>query len=173
MDGIEARDVIHRFRLPGYDGDPAFLQNLLGAVEASENASTLSSIVRLEARKLHILSIFPEALNKSLRDSLVRELNILDSQIELARRGVTDYTSKHRELIVQLHEIYRQSKTARTTSQPQAKRKALLKLVTEIRCKFVKSIWGRRRVVYKLAVISIIPEVGDQYVCSTSHRPAF
>jgi hypothetical protein len=29
MDGIEARDVIHRFRLPGYDSDPVFLQNLL------------------------------------------------------------------------------------------------------------------------------------------------
>lgn len=161
IEGAIARDIVHRFKLPGYDGDPSFLQNLLGTIESSENKNTLSSIVKLEARKSHILSIFSEALNRSLCDSLVRELNILDSQIELARTGVTDYAKQHRELIIQLREIYKYTKTARTTSQPQAKRKALLKLITEIRCKCVKSVWGRKRVVYKVAMIIIIPEVGD------------
>ena len=84
IESTEAHDVIHRFRLPGYDGDPSFLQNLLGAVEASENASQTTQVAAWQARKAHLLSIFPEAQNKSLREALVREINTLDSQIELA-----------------------------------------------------------------------------------------
>ena len=64
----ETIESTNKIMLPGYTGDPIYLQNLLGVVEASENASILSSIVKLEARKSHILSIFPEALNKSLRE---------------------------------------------------------------------------------------------------------
>ncbi|MGZ3356430.1 MAG: hypothetical protein ACXVBO_16435, partial [Isosphaeraceae bacterium] len=158
----------HRFKLPGYDGDPSVLQNLLGAIEASENASQVTQIADWEAQKLHLLNIFPEAQNKSLRESLVRKINILDSQIVLARNGLTDYAKQHRELIVQLHEMWRASKHARTTEVPQARRKALLKLISEIRCKFVQEIKGKTFLVSKLSVISVIPEVGDVYVRSTS-----
>ena len=168
VESIEIHNVIHRFKLPGYDGDPSVLQNLLGAIEASENASQVTQIADWEAQKLHLLNIFPEAQNKSLRESLVRKINILDSQIVLARNGLTDYAKQHRELIVQLHEMWRASKHARTTEVPQARRKALLKLISEIRCKFVQEIKGKTFLVSKLSVISIIPEVGDVYVRSTS-----
>ncbi len=165
-----AHDVIHRFRLPGYDGDPSFLQNLLGAVEASENASQTTRVAAWQARKAHLLSIFPEAQNQSLREALVRELNTLDSQIVLAQEGVTDYAKQHRELLVQLHEIYRCSRRARTIEVPQARRKALQELIAEIRCKFVQVIMGKKRLVSRLSVLSIIPELGDAYVRSPGHR---
>ena len=172
MESTGAHDVIHRFRLPGYDGDPCFLQNLLGAVEASENASQTTRVAAWQARKAHLLSIFPEAQNQSLREALVRELNTLDSQIQLAQEGVTDYAKQHRELIVQLHEIWRASKRARTTSVPLARRKALRELIAEIRCKFVQVIMGKKRLVSRLSEISIIPELGDAYVRSTGIRIA-
>ncbi|MBV8129384.1 MAG: zinc ribbon domain-containing protein [Planctomycetaceae bacterium] len=155
---IETIDGVHEFTLPGYDGDPSFLQNLLGTVEASENASMRSSIVKLEARKAHLLSIFPEAQNKSLRETLVRELNTLDSQIELAQGGVTDYAKQHKELIVQLHEMWRASKRARTIEAPQARRKALRELIMEIRCKFVQKI-VKKCPRSKLEGLTIIPEL--------------
>ena len=169
---IETVDGVHGFTLPGYSGDPSFLQNLLGAVEASENASQTTRVAAWEARKAHLLSIFPEAQNKGLREALVRELNTLDSQIELAAEGVTDYAKQHRELIVQLHEMWRCSKRARTIEVPQARRKALASLITEIRCKFVQVVIGKKRLVSRLSEISIIPELGDAYVRSTGIRIA-
>jgi hypothetical protein len=129
-------------------------------------------VIAWEARKAHLLSIFPEAQNKSLREALVRELNTLDSQIVLAHEGETDYAKQHRELLVQLHEIYRCSRRARTTAVPQARRKALQELIAEIRCKFVQVIMGKKRLVSRLSVLSIIPELGDAYVRSTGIRIA-
>lgn len=169
-EGPEAIDVTHKVILPGYDGDPSFLQNLLGAVEASENKTLISQAITWEARKSHLLSIFPEAQNKSLREALVREINALDSQIELARSGTTDYAKQHRELIVQLHEMWRASKHARATEAPQARRKALGALIAEIRCKFVQQVKGEKRLVSVLSEISIIPEIGDAYVVRTASR---
>ena len=81
----EIIDVVRRVVLPGYDGDPSYLQELLGTVEASVNANTLSNIAKLEARKSHLLNIYPEADNRSLREHLLREINSIDSQIMLAR----------------------------------------------------------------------------------------
>ena len=114
--------------------------------------------MKLEARKAHLLSIFPEAQNKSLRETLVRELNTLDSQIELAQGGVTDYAKQHKELIVQLHEMWRASKRARTIEAPQARRKALRELIMEIRCKFVQKI-VKKCPRSKLEGLTIIPEL--------------
>ena len=133
-EGTETYETINRVRLPGYDGSPGYLQDLLGTIEASVNSSQTAQVAAWEARKAHLMNIFPDAQNKSLRDSLVKELNILDSQIELARSSRTDYASQHRELIVQLHEIWRDSKRALTIEAPQARRKAIMKLISEIKC---------------------------------------
>ena len=80
-----------------------------------------SSIAKLEARKSHLLNIYPEADNKSLRESLLREINAIDSRIDLAMQGVTDYAKSHRELIAQLHEMWRASKLARNVNVPLAR----------------------------------------------------
>ena len=118
--GTEVIGTINRIRLPGYDGDPSYLQDLLGTVEASANVSQTAQVAAWEARKLHLLNIYPEADNKSLREHLLREINTIDSQIDLARQGVTDYAKQHRELMVQLYEMWRASKHARNMKVPLA-----------------------------------------------------
>ena len=40
-DNTEIIVITNRIKLPGYDGSPSYLQEVLGAVEESENASTL------------------------------------------------------------------------------------------------------------------------------------
>ena len=112
-----------------------------------------------ESRKSHILRIYPEALNKSLRDSLVQELNTIDSQLETAGRGVTDYTRQHRNLLIALHEIYRDIKVAITTTVPRARRIALMGSIAQIRCKFVQMVTptsSRSR----LESVTVIPNTG-------------
>ena len=71
---------------------------------------------------------------------------------------------------MQLHEILRASKLARTTVIPLARRKALLSLISEIRCRFVRVVKGKKRLVSRLSEITIIPEVGDSYVVQTGSR---
>ena len=167
-DDTEIVDTTNRIRLLGYDGSPSYLQELLGTVEASVNAGLVTQIAAWEARKLHLLNIYPEADNKSLRERLLREINAIDSQIDLARQGVTDYAMQHRELIAQLHEMWRASKHARDVKIPLARRKALMTLIAEIRCKFVRVVKGKTRLVSVLGEISIIPEIGDAYVVRTA-----
>lgn len=151
-------------RLPGYTGDPSYLTDLLGTVEAGVNNSQTAQVATWEARKAHLLNIFPDALNKSLRDSLVVELNSLDCQIDKARSGVTDYASQHRELLTQLHDIWRDSKRAMNVKIPEARRSALLKLISEIRCKFVQVVL-KARTVSRLVEVTIVPVVGGEWVC--------
>ena len=156
-EGTDIVPITHRFSLPGYIGDPGVLCDLLSAVESSENNIGSSQRTALESRKSHILRIFPEALNKSLRDSLVQELNTIDSQLEMA--GVTDYAKQHRNLLIALHEVYGDIKVARTVTVPQARRNVLMGVIREIRCKFVqKTMIASSRSC--LESVTVIPNTG-------------
>ncbi len=167
-EGTEIIPITHKFSLPGYTGDPGVLQELLSLVESNLNSSGSSQRAALESRKSHILRIFPEALNKSLRDSLVLELNHIDSQLEAVGRGVTDYSRQHRNLLRTLHGVYRDIKIARTVTAPSARRAALMGVVRFIRCMFVQKIVGsssRSCLVSVTVIPNTGPALGD--VCTT------
>jgi hypothetical protein len=149
-----------RFQLPGFRGNRQFLRDLLATVETSINSKVKDRLEQLQARKKHILAIFPEADNKSLRDSLVRELNQIDSQIESAESGKTDYAAQDRDLLKQLMQVWRDSRRAREIAEPQARRSALRELISQIRLSFRKVQRGTR-VVSVLDEVEITPNLGD------------
>ena len=60
-EGTISYDVVHRFKLPGYTGDPGVLQELLSLVESSLNSTGTTQRSNLEARKSQHLSHFPRS----------------------------------------------------------------------------------------------------------------
>ena len=148
----------HRFTLPGYQGCPQELHDLLGTVEASVNSSIDGQMAKMVARKDHLLAIFSDADNQDLRISIVKELNALDSQLK--HGGKTDYDSQYRSLIKQLHRVYLTSKRAKVLVDNTSRSLALRSVIDKISCKF-KQVRRGKTIVNLIDTITISPKIDE------------
>jgi len=158
----------HPFTLPGYNGCPQRLHDLLGTVEAGVNASIDERMSQMIARKAHLLDIFKDADNQDLRISIVKELNALDSLLK--HGGKTDYDHLYRTLIKQLHKVYLTSRSARVLMDNTARRLALRSVIDTISCKF-KQVHRGKTIVNLIDTITIIPQIDEIDTEVDAQRP--
>jgi DNA invertase Pin-like site-specific DNA recombinase len=151
-----------QFRLPDYEGDPAFLENLTLAVEHSENARIKREVAQLEGEHGKLYEDFRTMPTEMMRRRCLADIERVERQLALRNGTPTTFGSELRSMVRHLHQATLRAGKAKATTGA-ARRAALQKVVAEIRCRF-EPISRGARTLWELTSITIVPQLGDERV---------
>ena len=111
-------------KLPGYAGSSTVLQELVDWVEAGELSSSRKAILTLKARRDHLVSLFPEATNASVRAKLLEEIEKFQGELSGLETGGVSFATQYHAILRHLCGLAKRAGDARKTAVPAARRAA-------------------------------------------------
>jgi hypothetical protein len=168
---VELPDGDASFRLPGYDGDPVLLEELLSLAEQADGRQNRDRLRELRAEHDRLYGLFSHMPTEMMRQRLLADVNRVEAEISALEAGLPRLGSELRAVWKQLVDLARrvaQARKALREDEPARKREALQRAVSEIVLEFEwvlsprKDSKGQRRSV--LARVRFVPHLGDELV---------
>jgi Resolvase, N terminal domain/Recombinase/Recombinase zinc beta ribbon domain len=159
-------DIPETIRLPGYSGCAGVLQDIADFIEHGQQGHSRQQLAKLRVRLEHLLSIFPEATLKSVRDKLLQEIGKCEGEISILESGVGT-SFNYRTIVKQLLAVKYRAAIARDAEDQVARRAAILAIIREIRLEFTQ-VPQKNGSVSRLASLTFVPHVGEPVLKSVS-----